>query len=460
MEDRIIQFAQALRTSGVPVSLAETLDAARAITHMGIQDRNLFRISLRSTLVKTPENRVLFNELFPVFFEGAEGAPPAMQDFSEDLSPEEARQLVQALRQLRARLAESLQRLLEGRPLTPEQLQQLATMTGLHRVHHMRYRDWMARRMERALRHDQVREALQELSALLADMGMFPERLEQLREMLQANMEAESGQLHRFAGQRIAENMQARPPRPDVEALMHAPFGHLDEDDMEVLRHEVRRLSAMLRSRISLRQKREKSGQIDLKATLRGNLRYGSVPFKLAYRRKQKQPKLVVLCDISTSMRYCSELMLSLIHAMQDQVARTSAFAFNDHLEYITPDFAEGTAQAAVETVLLRMPPGHYSTDLGGSLRDFQRKYGDLVDARTTLLMVGDGRNNYRDPALAVFREMAQRSRRTLWINPESPFLWGTGDSDMLEYAPHCYRVLQVQTMAELTAAVDDLLTQ
>jgi uncharacterized protein len=72
--------------------------------------------------------------------------------------------------------------------------------------------------------------------------------------------------------------------------------------------------------------------------------------------------------------------------------------------------------------------------------------------------MVGDGRNNYNDPRLDLFKEMARRSRRTLWLNPESPLLWGSGDSDMMDYAPVCDTILQVSTMAELAAAVDKML--
>lgn len=440
--------------------MAETLDAARAVTQLGIQERTAFRLSLRASLVKTPADVQTFDELFPLFFDGADGAPPTMQDMLDDMSPEEAQALAQALSQLKADLAASLERLMRGEALTPEQLRQLAAMTGLSRMRSLRHQDWMARRMERALKHDSVRRAMRELADMLRRAGFSKARIEELRQMLRANMEAESEQLKQFAGQNIVRNMMERPPAGDAERLMNAPFGHLSEEDMNTLRLEVRRLASVLRSRIALRQKREKSGQLDLKATVRSNLRYGSVPFTLAYRRRQKQPKLVVICDISTSMRYCSELMLSLIHAMQDQISKTQAFAFNDHLEYITPDFDAGTAQDAVDAVLIRMPPGHYSTDLGGSLVEFQRRYYDMVDGRTTLLMVGDGRNNFRDPATRIFAEMARRSTRAIWLNPEPPALWGTGDSDMPEYAPHCDHVLQVQTMAELTAAVDELLTQ
>jgi hypothetical protein len=244
-----------------------------------------------------------------------------------------------------------------------------------------------------------------------------------------------------------------------VDGLMNRPFNSLSDRDMERLRKEVQRIAAALRTRIALRQKRAKSGQLDAKATIRANLKHGSVPIEIHHKQRTLKPKLVVICDVSTSMRYCSELMLSLLFALQDQISKTYAFAFIDHLEYITPDFEGKESQEAVHSVLARMPSGYYNTDLGYSLENFSQDHLDTVDGRTTFLLLGDGRNNYNDPRLDVFKTLARRSRRMIWINPEAPTLWGTGDSDMLKYAPECSVVLKANTLAELTAAVDKLLT-
>ena len=158
-------------------------------------------------------------------------------------------------------------------------------------------------------------------------------------------------------------------------------------------------------------------------------------------------------------MRPCSELMLSLLYELQDQISKTQAFAFIDHLEYISPDFQRQDSRQAVQQVLFRMPSGHYNTDLGASFQDFFLAYSDFVDNRTTLIIVGDGRNNYNDPRLDVFRKMTHRAQRVIWLNPESPSIWGSGDSDMLNYAPLCDVILQVRTFSELASAVDRLLT-
>jgi uncharacterized protein len=151
--------------------------------------------------------------------------------------------------------------------------------------------------------------------------------------------------------------------------------------------------------------------------------------------------------------------MLSLVHAIQDQISKTHAFAFIDDLEYISPDLDTRDPHAAVRKVLNRMPSGYYNTDLGRSLESFVDEFLDLLDSRTIFIVVGDGRNNFNDPRQDLFSLLARRSRRTIWLNPEAPSLWGTGDSDMLDYARQCTSVYQVNNLADLTAAVDKMLT-
>jgi hypothetical protein len=456
MQERIVKFISALRSMGVRVSLAESADAFNAVDQMGISDREAFRLSLRATLVKNAHDLIAFDELFPLFF-GGDSQPP-MLNLSDDITPEEAQMIAEGLRRFNQQLQDMLERLMQGEPLTQEEMQRLADMIGMQQADDLRYQDWMARRMEQAMRFDEVREAMRELMATLAQMGMDVQRLEQMRELLQQNMQRWQEQLNQFAGQRIAENLGETPKQEQAERLLNRPFSSLSEKEMALLRDEVRRLAGILRSRVALRQKRAKSGVLDPKATIRANLKHFGVPIKLRYKHKTLKPRLVVICDISTSMRYCSELMLSLLYTLQDLVSKTHAFAFIDHLEFITPDFQGKQADEAIGAVLQRMPPGYYSTDLGYALLNFSSDYLDKIDSRTSLIVVGDGRNNYNNPQIEIFRKMSRRARRTIWINPEPQIQWGTGDSDMPKYAPHCDDIVRAGTLNELTTAVDQLL--
>jgi uncharacterized protein with von Willebrand factor type A (vWA) domain len=456
MDQRIAQFIAALRASGVRISLAESADAFKAIEEMGVQDREYFKVCLRSTLIKEARDFEIFEKLFPMFFSASQ--PPPMTDTTKGMTPQEAQMLAQALRQFSQQMREMMEKMLKGQPLSQQELNQLDQMMNMDGMTDMRYQNWLARQMEEALKFPEVRKALEELMRMMREMGMNRQQVEKMREMLQANQEAMQEQIRQHAGEAIAQNLAKKPKKEDSDGVMNRPFRSLSEEDMHVLRKEVRRLAAALRTRLALRLKRARTGQLDSKATLRANLKHDSVPIELRHRDRKLKPKIVVVCDISTSMRYVSELMLSMLYAIQDQISKTHAFAFIDHLEYVSPDFAGRDPADAVKEILYRMPSGHYNTDLGHSLLNFDKDYLDTLDRRSTFIIVGDGRNNFNDPRLELFQRISRRSRNTIWLNPEPMGLWGTGDSDMLKYAPYCGRTFQVANLAQLAAAVDQLL--
>jgi uncharacterized protein with von Willebrand factor type A (vWA) domain len=460
MESRILQLISALRASGVRVSLAESAEAFSAVDLMGIQDRESFRLSLRATLIKDVKDLSIFDKLFPLFF--GSGTPPEMGgNPSDDLTPEEIQMLVEAMKNFAEQLRQRMERLMNGEPLSRAELEALGQLVGLNQAENLQYQNWMTQRMMRAMAFPEVQKAMRELMEQLQQMGMSRERVEQIREMIQQNMQGMQEQMQQFAGERIAENMSEwrhGATRDNLENLMNRPFQALSDADKKVLQREVKRLAAALRTRIALRQKRMKTGQMDPKATIRANLKYHGVPMEIKHRDKIRKPKIVVICDVSTSMRFCSELMLSFLFALQGQVRKTHAFAFIDHLESISEDFTGTNADEAISSVLWRMPSGHYNTDLGWSLNDFNKEYMDTLNSGTTLLIVGDGRNNYNDPRIDIFSTMARRATRTIWLNPEPDYMWN-GDSDMKKYAPICNNVLKVSNLRELANAVDELMT-
>src|SRR5688572_9515472 len=390
MESRILQLIAALRSSGVRVSLAESAESFSAVDIMGIQDREQFKLSLRATLIKDVKDIPTFEKLFPLFF--GTGQPPMMGgNPMDDMTPEEAQMFAEAMRQFAEQLRQRMERLMNGEPLSKSELEALGKLVGLNQADNLNYQNWMAQRMMRALAFPEVREAMKELMEQLAQMGMSRDRVEEMREMIQQNMQGMQEQINRFAGERIAENLSEKPRGENIDNLMNRPFQALSDADKKLLQREVKRLAAALRTRIALRQKRMKSGQLDPKSTIRANLKYHGVPVEIKHKDRVKKPKIVVICDVSTSMRFCSELMLSFLFALQGQVRKTHAFAFIDHLESISEDFSGANADEAIQSVLWRMPSGHYNTDLGWSLNDFQNEYMDTLNSGTTLLIVGDG---------------------------------------------------------------------
>ena len=455
MDERIIAFIAGLRAAGVRVSLAESEDALHATAHLGVMDRRIFKTGLKTTLIKDRADGPIYETLFPLYF-GSDG-PPLLQP-QDSLSPEQMDMLRAALRALAGNLSELLRKLSLGRAPTPEELERIAQQMGLDRPRRGRNRQWLTREMLRRLGLQDLVEQIERLLQQLAQMGMSAEGLRRLRQLIEANQEALAEQVNRFVGQSLARQLSEQLPQNLAgEDLMQRPFNSLSEAEARELTKQVSRLAARLRAKASLRQKRGKGRTLDAKRTIRSNVRFGGVPFDLRYKRRQLKPKLAIICDVSTSMRQVVDFLLRLVYEVQDQIAKARSFAFIERIEEISGEFTAGAPDAAIGSVLQQMPPGYYNTDLGASLDHFTHEFFDAVDSRTTVIVVGDGRNNYNDPRLDRFNQIKRRARRVLWMNPEPVYEWGTGDSDMLRYAPLCDSVHQVSNLAELTSAVESL---
>lgn len=484
MDERIIDFIAGLRAAGVRVSIAESQDAFNAVKCMGIFERADFQDSLRATLVKEAADRSIFDKLFPLYF-GSEGPP--LLNLIEGMTPEEKNLLARALRALLEQmrrdeqrqgrqegqrsnfsaqsqlnsLMQLLQWLLQGQNPSQQELDQAAQQIGLSKANHPYQQQWMEQRLMRQLGLHLLQELMQQLQEMLEQLGMSRQAIDELMKGIEANQEALAEQIAQYVGASISrQRVENQPPQKQQAAdLMHRPFQSLSESEADMLRDQVRRLAAQLRSRAALRRKRAKTGTLDAKKTLRSNLRYGGVPMELKFKSRHLKPKLLLICDVSTSMRAVVEFLLRLIYELQDQVASAHSFAFIDNLESISEDFAEHPPDIAIDLVLTRLRPGYYNTDLGNSLNTLMMRHAATVDHRTTVIFVGDARNNYNNPRLDLMDQVKRRSKGIIWLNPEHPRQWGTGDSDMPAYLPYAAAVHRVSNLAELTAAVDRLLT-
>lgn len=457
MDKRMVEFIRALRAAGVRISLAESQDAVYGVDEVGVDNQNHFKSTLKSTLVKEAHDHQIFDYFYPLFF--ASNVPP-LQNIPDNLSPEEQEMLQQALRSLVGldqALQDLLRQLLEGQAFSQEQLDQMGEDAGLNQADQMYQRPWFERRMNQQAQLERLRQLLEQLLEQLQAMGMSQEKIDELREMMQENMQGLSDQISNYVGSSVAQQMAQQEPEPKAD-ISDIPFSRLSQSDIDQIRDEIRRLAAKLRSRASLRQKRAKTGTPDPRRTIRANLRYGGTPIELKTRTRHKKPALVVICDVSTSVRYCTEFLLTLIYELQDQVARTNSFIFISDLVDISMEFKEHEPREAVQRVMNNNRPGYYNTDLGNSLNTFKRDHMGLITSRTTVIILGDGRNNYNNPRIDIAQEIQRKARRLIWFCPEPRSQWGTGDSDMHLYAVNSDGVYYVNTLNDLANAVDSIL--
>ena len=458
MDNRIVEFIRGLRAAGVRVSLAESVDALHAVETLGITNKEVFRSSLRATLIKESDDFAAFEELFPLYF--GSGGPP-LQNAMEDLSPEEQEMMQMALGALSGRMQQLLDWLSSGEGPTKEELEEMARRAGVEWANSPQEARWVTRRMLQQMGFAHLEEQMQELYQKLQEMGMSQEAIEKLMGVVDANREALEEQVAQQVGQQIAEQRANRADDLHGSDLMNKPLQSLTEEDANQLRKEVQRLVTQMRSRAALRRKRGNKGKFDSKGTIRANQRYSGTPFEIKFKKRKLKPSLVLICDVSNSMWAAAEFMLRLTHELHDQVSKVRSFAFYADLTEIEPPLlkmVEAQPDDAFHAIRNTLPGGHYATDLGHSLETFCHHYLNAVSGRTTLIILGDGRNNYNSPRIDLMKDLQRRARRLIWLNPELPAQWGTGDSDMLDYVPVCDAVYPVRNMAQVSAAVDKLL--
>ena len=457
MQKRMIDFIRALRAAGLRISLAESQDAMFGVDETGARQMTTFKNTMKATLVKSHRDQPVFEYFFPLFFKNNK---PPLQNILEQLSEDQGALLNEAMRSLMGELdalRDLLRRLLEGQDFSEEELRQLGDASGLPQGDEMYMRSWFERRMNRQAGITQLERMLDDLLEALAALGMSEEALAELEEMLRENMQGLSEQISQHVGATLAEQMAEQEPRERPD-LLDVPLQRLSSGDIEDVRDEVRRLAARLRTRAALRQKRAKSGQFDPRKTIRKNMRYGGVPMDVQFRKRHKKPSLILICDLSTSMRYAVEFLLTLVYELSDQVRRTHSFIFIHDLVDVSTTLAELPPREAVARIMAENPPGYYSTDLGNSLRRFRKEHMRLVDSRSTIIFFGDGRNNYNDPRLDIAQEMQRKGRRLIWFCPEPRRQWGSGDSDMWEYSMYADKVFLVNNLRQLADSVDRIL--
>lgn len=457
MDKRMVEFIRGLRAAGVRVSLAESVDAMNAVGSVGVTDKEIFRYILRATLIKEKEDFAAFDQLFPLYF--GSGGPP-LQNALEDLSPDDQELLQAALAAMSGRMQQLMDWLTSGNGPTKEELEEMANQAGAQWANDPRDARWVSRRMLQQMGFAHLEEQLRQLVQQLQEMGMSQEAIEKLLGVVEANREALAEQAAQQVGRQIAEQRANEPDRElSGSDLMHKPLQSLTEEEANVLRKEVQRLVTQLRSRAALRRKRGNKGRFDPKTTIRANLRNSGVPIELKWKKNKLKPSLVLICDVSTSMRAVAEFMLRLTYELQDQVAKARSFAFNSNMHEISVTLSGARAAEAVTAVLYDIPPGHYATDFGTSLNTFYKKWLDSVDGRTTVVILGDARNNHNEARVDLMKDLQRRARRVIWLNPEGQQQWGTDDSDMWKYVPVCDEVFVVRNLAQLATAVDRLLT-
>lgn len=466
MQDRIIEFANILRRNGVRVSLAENLDAFRAIDLLGIESPLQFRAALRSTLVKRTVDLRPFDELFDFFFFGiGSSLEQADQQLMEQLglTPAEFQKLLEQiqsfLRQMEGQLSELARALLGGDKGELERILREAASLEARQGTPESFRFTPFTRMASRLELDRLQDEIEALKGRLRMLGEHGEELQSVIRYLDQRLK----DLYRMLREIIQQEQRKRGMEPSDRSrplsLTEKSFSFYSQEDIQRMNEAVARLAQRFKNRLSVRRKNAARGRFDVKDTLRKNLQFGGVPFRIQMERRAKtKPQVIVLCDISDSVLNASRFMLQFVYSIQDLYSKVRSFVFVSELGEATQLFEEHDIHKAIELALTGNIVDVYShSNFGRAFEIFYKNYFSAVTSKTTVLIIGDGRNNYNRAGDWVLREIQQKAKQLIWLNPENRMTWGVGDSEMPRYVPYCDVAEECRNIGQLYQVIESI---
>tara|TARA_Y100000991_G_scaffold162503_1_gene124532 strand:+ start:1401 stop:2894 length:1494 start_codon:yes stop_codon:yes gene_type:complete len=493
VERTISNFIRALRNAEVRVSTAETLDAMSVVELVGYEDKAHLKRSLSLALPKTADEKSTFDACFDRFFqfqdvrgetaddsssageqegeesdeggdgEGGGGGDPQNQNrgkkkskskakqnnlFEEeeeaDLGPGEITDANSPLGKLlmansRVELAQSMAE--AGEAINVREIQ-IFTQKGLY-----------ARRI---MDHMGLPDLNREISDLRTDPRVPARRLGQ---QLKQRRDFLREQVRDYVEQQFMLNADVSGKRLREEMLRSVKLSNVEHRNFRLIQEMVYKMAKKLSTLHSRRRKVFKRGQLNVPKTLRNNMCYDGAIFDLYWKSvKVDRPKVFAICDVSGSVANYARFMLMFLYSMDEVMPKVRSFAFSSDLAEVTELFNRNKIEDAIAKVLHDYSGG--STDYGQALLDFKKLCLDDVDNRTTIIILGDARNNHGEAHAEVLRELYDRSKRIIWLNPEAKLAWNTGDSEMRKYGAYSHQVEECNSLMHLERVVSNLLRQ
>ena len=465
MQSRIVSFIQVLRSHDVRVSPAETLDAMDAVSALGYADRTLLRDGLGMTLAKTPEEETIYRQCFDRFFrqELADfstdedpppetGEPPPQADEAQTAPAATAQAALEQAAVANPGLADLLQNPLMQSLVNNDRNQlslainSAGEQLGLSQIQMFTQKGQYTRRMLDALGEEHIRRTVIELEQ--AGDPVLP--------VLQRYRDTLREQVRDHVERQYLLHAEGRNRQFMDDILSRTRLNNLEHQYLDKVQELVHRMARKLAARHSRKRRRYRRGQLDIARTMRKGIASDGVMFNTYWRRiRRDKPQILAICDVSGSVAAYAKFLLLFLYSLQDVLPRVRSFAFSSHLGEVSAFFAEHPVEKAIELVNWKYGG---ATDYGNSLLDFTKLAIDDVNNNTTVIVLGDARNNHGEARLDILQGIYQRSRQVIWLNPESRQAWGTGDSEMHRYQSACHFVAECNNLRQLERIVDQLL--
>jgi len=441
MERVLTDFVKALRNSSIRVSPAETLDATEVLEKIGYDNRELLKNTLSITLSKTPEEKEKFNDCFEDFFR---------EKLSSDDNEIKDSQQAPAEQKINSELAQNL--LQDSYADIELSISKAGEEAEIREIKYFTQRAVFSRRILDLMGVANLEEELNLLGQL--DKTEMPSDLEQkLRNELTHLRERVSD----YVQQQFLLHGDVSGEQLREQVFKSMNMGQIDRSYLHEVHSLVRRMAKKLANMHSRRKKNYRRGKLDIRRTIRDNWVNQGILFNLRWSyKKVDKPKILVICDVSGSVGSYARFMLMFLFSLTEVVSKIRAFVFSSHLGEVTDEFKGGNLESSIETALSKYGGG--STDYSHALSDFVSLCIDEIDKKTTVVILGDARNNFGPEKADLLKSVYERSKQVYWLNPEGKYRWNTGDSVMNTYSAYCTKVFECGTLVQLERVISTLL--
>ena len=466
MPSNLVNFIQVLRTHDVRISPAETLDAMNVATTLGYANRTLLRDGLGMTLAKTPEEEAVYLRCFDRFFDQklADFADTLEQDGEQDTATEQTDQSTSDIAEPgdnspleeAASASDDLQSLMDSelmqalinndRNALSVAMTRAGEGAGLQQIQMFTQKGQFTRRILDAMGEEQIRAGIIELER--QQSPALPQ-LQRYRDILRE-------QVRDYVEREYLLHAEGKNQQFMEEVLSKTRLSNIEHTYLHRVHELVRKMAKKLAARHARKRRVHKRGQLDMARTLRKGIANDGVMFNTYWRQtRREKPQILAVCDVSGSVAAYAKFLLLFLYSLQDVLPRVRSFAFSSHLGEVSELFEQYPVEKAIEIVNWKYGG---ATDYGSSLRDFSHLALDDINSTTTVIILGDARNNKGDPQLEIMQSIYQRARQVIWLNPESRRAWGTGDSEMPRYQSACHFAAECNNLKQLERVIDQLL--
>lgn len=450
MDRTIVQFVRALRKADVRVSPAETLDAIAIAGFVGLADARRFRAALAMALAKSQEDKARFEACFERFFAFDAFRPASTRSHlaAAPALPADAG----ASPHLRADALPALL-LRDDRATLALRLSAAAHAERIDGMQALRDKSGMVQALLGRLGMASLDEAIAAFMAAAEDEPANRDLANWLRGA-KARLQRD---VRDYVESQYLVHVDATGRRGVLQAALKAQLTSIQPAYYDDVRAVVERIAARLTRQHRKRRRRARRGHLDLRRTLRANLAHDGNLFDLRWRRtKVERPKVFAVCDVSGSVARVARFTMLLLYSLNELLPNVRTFAFSSQLGEVTTLFDRLPIERAIDEALFLWGKG--TTDYARAFTDLRNLCLKDIDRHSTVIILGDGRNNYFDPRPDVLAEISRRAKQVLWLNPEPPAQWRVGDAEMARFAPHCFRVDPCNSLRDLERFADQLL--